>query len=49
MGEIIDDTIIPFEELEKRQMEKVLGNKTVTYSDDDDTARQVWNEKYFEE
>jgi hypothetical protein len=43
------EEVIPFEELEKRQIQKALGNKTITYSDDDDTPRQMWNETYFEE
>ena len=49
MGELIDETEMSFEDLEKRQMQKALWNKTVTFSDEDDTPRQVWNEKYFEE
>ena len=49
LGEVVESTSVPFEELENRQLQRALGNKTITFSDDDDTPRQVWNEKYFEE
>jgi hypothetical protein len=49
LWEFLDDSIIPLDAVENTQLQRVLWNKTMTFTDEDDGPRQQWDEKYFEE